>query len=324
MEKLFLGFFLLCWACSQGQSNGVTPEIPETPESDVILTFSGIPDSILVESSSEFIFKIEQKGFNKIFELTIDTIIPEYTSQNWIDWSRVAEGQDQIPEDAIIKIHRRGIDLMVNDNPLQKGMPIQAGRLNRLKFYNPLVVGEYKLIFNIKGKNDKMTEKELKLKVYSPEIRIHVFDIDPWLDLKIWDKDFYKILNENYTFSPLSSVFVGRETDTLFSYETPKPGYQGQWTFPGIGTTIYFEQDNGKTFSYFADESNLSNAFFTRWDNDVQHPASTLPQQAGFHCLEFTSWEFAKSGKYDVVISLTDYWGKTSRKKITVNAEAGH
>lgn len=312
----FSFIILSLWAC--GNTDDQKSEI--YPQTEIY--FSGLPDSVKVETTAEFNFSIQQQDYTGIFELDIDTIIPVYKHDYWIDWSQVPEGVSQIPQEAIINLCRKGIDLTINDNPLAKGMTIQAGRENRMTFANPRVVGDYRIIFNIRNNRGQKTKKELSLKVYSPSIKITVYDIDPWLDLGIYDKNFYEELNKNYSYSPLSEVFQNKETDVLYSHQQPKPGYPGELTFPGIGVTICVVQENAKDFLYSTDESNIQNAFGIHWDNDVLHSARTIPQKAGFHCLEFDAKDSAVPGVYSIELSLTDYWGKKQKKLITVNATA--
>lgn len=292
------------------------------PQAEMEILFSNVPDSVKVETTAEFYFSVQQADYAGNFELEVDTIVPVFKHDYWIDWSQLPADVSQIPEEAIKYVCRQGVQLTLNDKPLTKGMLIQPGINNRIVFSYPRVVGDYQLIFRLKNENGQCVKKELVLNVYSPPIDITVYDVDPWLDLGIYNKNFYEELNKNYSYSPLSEIFQNKETDILYSYQQPKPGYPGELTFPGLGVTVYVAQENAKEFLYLTDETHINAAFVTHWDNDVLHSARTIPQKSGFHCLEFDSWDSAVPGVYTIELLLTDYWGKTQKKLITVNAIA--
>ena len=316
MKNLLFYSIILLGGCSSGQNmEDITPGL-----NDQQLMFTNLPDSIAVETSAAFNFSIAADPTD-FFELTIDTVIPEYKFQ-YIDWSKVPDGVSQIPEEAIINECRRGVELTINGNLLTKGMTIRSGRDNQIIFANPLVVGEYRIIFNIRNEKGHSIKKDVVLKAYSPPVEIMIFDVDPWLDLGIYDKNFYEILNAKYTYEPLSAPFVNKQVDAVYSYECPMPGHPGEFTYPGIGLTVYVGQTNAREFMYQKNDHELNNSFYTNWDNDVKYRANTIPQRAGFHCLELTALDNAKGGRFPLALIFTDYWGKVTQKILIVNAIA--
>ena len=210
----------------------------------------------------------------------------------------------------------------LNGNPIEKDMPIQANRKYDFAFLKPQVVGNYEIKLKVKDQKGNEFRKDISIKVYSPEILIKAYNVDPWLDLKIFDKNFYEELNRDYTYNPLSDVFQGKEIDTVITYETPKPGYPGEFTYPGTGLTLYFQQEGAKEFVYkLTQPQGSQSAFLPRWDNDAERSADTYPQYQGFHCFELLTWsKNISAGTYQYQICLTDYWGKTQTKIITLLA----
>lgn len=315
MKKLLFYSIILLGGCSAGQNmDDITPGLNVQQ-----LVFTNLPDSIAVETSASFNFKIDNNSLSDYFEVSIDTIIPEYKFQ-YIDWSKVPVGVSQIPEEAIINVCRRGVELTINGNALEEDIMIQSGNDNLMSFTKPLVVGDYRIIFNIKDEKGRIIKKDIILKAYSPPVEIMIFDVDPWLDLGIYDKNFYEILNTKYTYEPLSTPFVNKQVDTVYSYECPMPGHPGEFTYPGIGLTVYVGQTNAREFIYQNDDRELSISWGTNWDNDIKHSAKTFPQKSGFHCLELTAWEHAKPGSFPLVLKFTDFWGKETQKVLILNA----
>ena len=323
IDYLIFIAFLMSFSCSSKDDSEITggKPVPEpTFETDILI--EGLKDSVEVESSLVFTLQIKREGCNDNFELTVDTVIPVYTFHDWIDWEKVPENSDVIPPEAIRNIIRKGVQMNLNGNPIEKNMPIQANRKYDFTFSKPQVVGNYEIKLKVKDQKGNEYHKDVSIKVYSPEILIKVYNVDPWLDLKIFDKNFYEELNRDYTYNPLSDVFQGKEIDTVITYETPKPGYPGEFTYPGIGLTLYFQQEGAKEFVYkLTQPQGSQNAFLPRWDNDAERGADTYPQYQGFHCFELLTWsKDISGGTYQYQICLTDYWGKTQTKIITLLA----
>lgn len=322
--KMALMFLILnsMFACSPAESvepAQVNPETEKPQQSQKIKIILGdVPDSVRVDDKIDFDFYIE--GSSENLFMTIDTIIPTYKISNWIDWEKVPEDASQIPQEAMIEIINRGITLQMDGSDLLPAFPVKPGKVYKVSFENPMAVGNYKIIFKVKKKSAEVCRKEVTLKVFSPDIDIRVFKVDPWLQLEIWDKNFFEELNKKYTYQ--SKVFQGKETDTLYSYQQPKPGYPGELTLPGIGVTVYVGQVNGTYFSYQTDETNINSGFAVNWDNDVIHAARTLPQKYGLHCFEFSSWNKALPGNYKVILKITDQWGKRAEKEVNLQAIA--
>lgn len=298
-------------SCSNENQFQPEPEM-ENPEPELI--FSNLPDSIKVETEIEFTFRL--KGEDN-YTLSIDTIFPTY-NYTWIDFSLIPENTSVIPDIAIHNIKRRGACLKINGNPLSEDMPVQKEVENILRFTNPQVVGNYSLVFKIKDPKGRQYSKVLQLKVYSSPIYITFFAVDPWLDLGIFDKNYFNKLNEKYQSEPLDPVFAGKEVDTLYSQIVPMPGHPGKYTVPGKGTTVLVRQDGAKEFMYKCEQLTGSfSAFQVMWDNFVN--ASFVPQKTGFHCLEHNTFDDnILAGNYVYELSFTDFWGKVQKKNIVL------
>lgn len=311
-------------SCASNNNNNSEEKLFPSPTYETNILIGGIQDSIEVESKQTFTLQVSRENYDGNFELTVDTIVPVYTFNDWIDWDKVPDNSYIIPPEAVLNIERKGVELFLDNNPLESEMPIQANRKYNFTFANPQVIGEYKILLKIQDQEQNEFKKEIKIKVYSPDILIKVYNVDPWLDLGIYDKNFYEELNGNYSFNPLSEVFSGTETDTFRTYESLKPGYPGQFTYPGIGITVYFQQKGAKEFVYKLTQlQGAQSAFLPRWDNDVKHGAETYAQYSGFHCFELLTWsDDISAGTYQYEICLTDHWGKTQTQKITLLAIA--
>ena len=325
MALIFFAAYCL-FACSKTESvepispNPVFP--PSGVKNEVEIVLNSIPDSVRVDRKLNIDFSIKSQNRDAFFYLTIDTVIPTYTISDWIDWSKVPEGVSQIPEEAILHVVRHGVKLQFQEKDLRRDILVNANTDYTINFNDPEVVGDYMLIFNLKSESGKVYKKEVRVKVVSPSVNIVIYDVDPWLKLGIYDKNFYEILNERYTFNPLSEPFVGKETDIVYTYECPKPGYPGEWTYPGLGLTVYLGQENAREFTYQTDESGIN--VFTNFDNDVKYRANTIPQKTGFHCLELTTYDKTVAGQFPLILKFTDYWGKETQKRLTLIAVETH
>lgn len=318
-----------CMACG-GNDPEVEPdpiptppekEDPDKPSGDIILTIGELPDSIKVETSEEFKFSISRENYKGKFRVSLDTICPKF--------------EVIVMEAGSAKqIIRKGCELNVDGKKLNEIDSLAPGE-HTIKFSNPAVVGEYELSLNLIANDGTQKNEKLKLKAYSPEVIMKIYEVDPYLELKILDKNYYEELNRDYTYEPLSEVFVGKRVDTIYTKEEINVGYPNsgeynehgeQYHFPGRGTTFYLEQEGGRDFwfntgiTYDQDNATLSPS----WDNAAY---SLTFQKPGFHCLDFWHINIPENntyrhrlGKITYAIECFDYWGKKATTSLTLVA----
>lgn len=270
---------------------------------DIVLRFMDVPDSIKVETSIDFKFTIERKNYSGKFAIQVDTIYPKFevvTMENGVAQQKI----------------RKGCEITIDGKKITDLDSLSLGE-HAVRFSNPAVVGLYEISLGLTAQ-DKITKKEcVKLKVFSPLVTLKIYEVDPYLELKI-DKNFYEVLNQKYTYIPLSDVFKNKRVDTIYTQEIPKPGHSGEWTFPGRGVTVYVAQEGKRDFYSESGIQYNQNDYTLRpvWDNGIM--ALSFVKQ-GFHCMEFYTMVEKKS-KTTYTISLFDYWGKKQDFDLTIIA----
>ena len=318
-----------CMACG-GNDPEVEPdpiptppekEDPDKPLGDIILTIGELPDSIKVETSEEFKFSISRENYKGKFRVSLDTICPKF--------------EVIVMEAGSAKqIIRKGCELNVDGKKLNEIDSLTSGE-HTIKFSNPAVVGEYELVLGLTGSDGVKKSETIKLKAYSPEVIFKIYEVDPYLELKIFDKNYYEVLNRDYTYDPLSEVFKGKRVDTIYTKEKQNVGYPNsgeynehgeQYNIPGRGTTIYLGQEGGKDFWFNSGITfNDQNATLSPMWNNSAH--SLTFQKQGFHCLDF--WHFNipenntyrhRLGKTMYTIECFDFWGKRVTTDLTIVA----
>lgn len=287
------------------------PEPEPKPEPPVIgptiVTIGTIPEKVMVEKETEIPFTIVKENYKGKFKVKIeDGTIPEFEV---ITMGEVDGGQGH-------REIRKGYTLEIDNKAV--GDSINVGQ-HAFKIKNPAVVGDYRINVTFTDQEGKNTTEVLKFTVTSPDVIVKIYEVDPWLDLKIYDKNYYEILNRDYTYDPLSPVFVGKQVDTIYSQEVPKPGYPGKWTFPGRGMTVYIGQTGEKDFycSSGIERTGNTKTLSPTWDNTS---AALRLHKQGFHCFEFvtTPDDSEEPGTSTFKITFYDYWGKPVECKLAI------
>lgn len=325
---LFICNLLNCIACGGNDlepESELTPPLPLTPTQpsdtaqpnkpgDIILRFLNHVDSVEVETNAEFKLSIERKNYTGKFKVEIDTICPVFeiiTMENGVAQQNI----------------KKGCEIRIDGKLPTKPDSLALGE-HTVTISNPSVVGEYEIFFTLTS-GDGITHKEsFKIKAFSAPAILSIYEVDPYLELEILDKNYYEVLNQNYTYTPLSQIFIGKRVDTIFIKEQYNPGtlneHGEEWTFDGRGTTVYLGQKGGKAF-YFNEGIVFDENYTVRPEWNSTTPSLTLQQQ-GFHCLDF--WPFRKDGgtvchklgKTTYTIECFDYWGKKVSTNLTIVA----
>lgn len=281
---------------SCGNIENVEP-VPQ-PQGETIITVGSIPDSVKVETTTEIKFTVAQNVHPEKFSIKIDTVNPYYYYRG------IPIESEKVTGSAIITLN--GKDLSEINN-------IIPDRENTISFTNPTAVGEYVIVLSITDKFNRVEKKEIKVKVFSPEIVIKFYDLFPGYD----EKNYFTTLNKKYSYNPLSQELKGRRVDTIYTKETPKSGYPGEWTISGQGIICYIGQDGGNNFNYTVKATGTT-SWSDRWDGDQN--AYYKRQQPGFHGIMFETATTTKIGSYYLTIILIDRWGKEARATIVYKA----
>lgn len=287
------------FACVACEKNSIS--IPDTILGPINLTVSDLVDSVRVESTTTFKIKISRENDLHKFALKIDTLFPSF------EFITLKEGN-------IYKLVKEGCQITIDGQSLAKIDSISTGE-HLITFSNPKVVGEYSFILQLTAKDGTTYSKTIKYKVFSPPVIVKFYEVDPWLELGIYDKNFYEILNRDYTYNPLSPVFKNKRVDTIYTKEIPMAGNPDKYTIKGRGITIYVGQEGGKDFYFKEGIKYDENIYALRPEWDTTTPSLTWQGQ-GFHCLDF--WVMKEQiGKTTYTIEFYDFYGKKVKESIT-------
>ena len=313
MKNLLLLFasIVLLSVVSCGSEN-VEPS-PQ-PQGKTIITVGSIPDSVKVETTTEIKFTVSQKEHPEKFSIEIDTIMPHYYIFYDYDnnGNKIYADHHKMYGSAVITL---------NGQPLNGIVSLIPDRENTISFTNPTAVGEYIIVLSVTDKFNRTEKKEIKVKVFSPEIVIKFYDLFPGYD----EKNYYTILNNKYTYNPLSQELKGRRVDTIYTKEIPKPGYPGEWTVPGQGVVCYIHQEGGEDMLRFEGSTRKI------WNNGTLATTATFAtridgvsinwsSKQGFHGIMFETSTLTKVGVQYYTLRAVDKWGKEKLATIVYKA----
>ena len=301
----FLYIAILLVACSNDPKDDPNP----IPSDQTEISITNLPDSVKVESSAEVKFTVTQKGHDEKFSVKVDTVMASYYSKIWFDTE--TDEKTYLEKDKVMG----KADITINGKNLADVTSLTNGEENTIVFSNPTAVGEYKVILNVTDKYNRTTRKEIKLKVWSPEIVIKFYTKDIGFD----EDNYFKDLNDKYTYNPLSEELKGLRCDTIYTKEIPKHGEPGLWTIPGQSTICYIGQEGGEDFYYTINSKDKSTtSWATGWDGDTN--AHQKRQKAGFHGIMFETSTNTTVGAEHFSIYLIDKWGKEKMATIVYKA----
>lgn len=294
MKQLLLLFasVILLSVVSCGSTENVEPA--PRPQGETVFTIGSIPDSVKVETSTSIKFTISQKEHPEKFSIKIDTVNPYYYYRGIPIDSEKVTGTSTIT---------------LNGNQINDIVSVIPGQENIISFSNPTAVGDYVIILSVTDKFNRKEKKEIKVKVFSPEIIIKFYQ----KDIRFDEKNYYNMLNNKYTYYPLSPELMGKRVDTIYTREIPKPGYPGEWTISGQSLICYISQEGCNDFNYTVKASGTSD-FAVRWDGDIN--AHMKSQKPGFHGIMFETATSTTIGTYYHTIILLDKWGQKKQGTI--------
>lgn len=296
-----------CTAC--GKDDPEPNPDPEQKPGELVLTIGELPDSVKVETSREFKFTINRENYTGKYQVKLDTVCPEF------EIIVMDNGQAK-------QIIRKGCEIMIDGKKLTEIDSLPAGE-HTVKFANPAVVGNYELSLELIANDGIRKNEKLKLKAYSPEVVFKIYEVDPYIELGLgWNPEkYYENLNNQYSYSPLSEVFVGKRVDKIYTQEEPKSGFPGEWTFPARGTVLYAAQEGGKDF-WFNEGIKFNEESYTlvpAWGGIEGSTVALTFQKQGFNALIFW-WGKERPGETEYKIVFYDYWGKKFEDKFTIVA----
>ena len=314
MKNLLLLFasIVLLSVVSCGSEN-VEPS-PQ-PQGKTIITVGSIPDSVKVETTTEIKFTVSQKEHPEKFSIEIDTINSYYYTYYGYDneGNKIYWDDNRVYGSATITLNGKSLNEIVSLIP---------DRENTISFTNPTAVGEYVIVLSITDKFNRVEKKEIKVKVFSPEIVIKFYDLFPGYD----EKNYFTTLNKKYSYNPLSKELKGRRVDTIYTKEIPKPGYPGEWTVPGQGVVCYIHQEGGEDMQIFTGSPNtlrINGKPLTTTDFadrlDGKRTGTWLKSQ-GFHGIMFETATTTQVGIYYYTLRAVDKWGKEKLATIVYKA----
>lgn len=286
-----------CVACEKDS----TPD-PNLELGPIVVSFNDIMDSVCVESTTSFKIHISRENYLHKFAVKIDTLFPSF------EFITLKDGD-------VNKLVKSGCEITLDGQSLSEIDSISSGE-HLITFSNPLVVGEYILNLQFTAIDGFSCTEIAKINVYSPPVTVKFYEVDPWLELGIYDKNFYEILNRDYSYSPLSTVFKDKRVDTIYTKEIPMAGNPDKYTIKGRGTTVYLGQEGGKDFYFKEGIIYDQNTYALRPEWNTTTPSLSWQGQ-GFHCLDF--WVMKERiGKTKYTISFYDFYGKKVEESITV------
>ena len=316
MYLSFLYAVVLLVACSNDPKDDPNP----IPSDQTEISITNLPDSVKVESSAEVKFTVTQKEHNEKFSVKVDTVMASYFQYVTLSFGSI-EG---IPDGGYFwegeNKHYGKADITINGKNLADVTSLANGEENTIVFSNPTAVGEYKVILNVTDKYNRTTRKEIKLKVWSPEIVVKFYNYFPGFD----QDQYFDMLNKKFTYNPLSEELKGLECDTIYTQESPTNyPVPGSWTVPGQGIVCYIGQEGGEDFYYTINSKDKSTtSWATGWDGDTN--AHQKRQKAGFHGIMFETSTNTTVGAEHFSIYLIDKWGKEKMATIVYKAFGRH
>ena len=306
MYLSFLYAVVLLVACSNDPKDDPNP----IPSDQTEISITNLPDSVKVESSAEVKFTVTQKEHNEKFSVKVDTVMASYYSKIWFDIE--TDEKTYLEKDKVMG----KADITINGKNLANVTSLTNGEENTIVFSNPTAVGEYTIVLNITDKYNRTTRKEIKLKVWSPEIVVKFYNYFPGFD----QDRYFDMLNKKFTYNPLSEELKGLECDTIYTQESPTNyPVPGSWTVPGQGIVCYIGQEGGEDFYYTINSKDKSTtSWATGWDGDTN--AHQKRQKAGFHGIMFETSTNTTVGAEHFSIYLIDKWGKEKMATIVYKA----
>ena len=304
----FLYIAILLVACSNDPKDDPNP---------TEISITNLPDSVKVESSAEVKFTVTQNEHNENFSVKVDTLVASY----YTFWQYDDKGEKVFFEEN--KVMGKA-DITINGKNLADVTSLTNGEENTIVFSNPTAVGEYKVILNVTDKYNRTTRKEIKLKVWSPEIVVKFYTKNIGFD----EDNYFKDLNDKYTNNPLSEELKGLRCDTIYTQEIPKHGELGLWTIPGQSMICYIGQEGGEDFQIFTaspvkilgtDKKPLTNTSFAHRVDGKENGVGYITKQ-GFHGIMFETSTLTRVGSYYYTLWLIDKWGKEKLATIVYKA----
>ena len=309
----FLYIAILLVACS----NDPKDDPNHIPSDQTEISITNLPDSVKVESSAEVKFTVTQNEHNENFSVKVDTLVASY----YTFWQYDDKGEKVFFEEN--KVMGKA-DITINGKNLADVTSLTNGEENTIVFSNPTAVGEYKVILNVTDKYNRTTRKEIKLKVWSPEIVVKFYTKNIGFD----EDNYFKDLNDKYTNNPLSEELKGLRCDTIYTQEIPKHGELGLWTIPGQSMICYIGQEGGEDFQIFTaspvkilgtDKKPLTNTSFAHRVDGKENGVGYITKQ-GFHGIMFETSTLTRVGSYYYTLWLIDKWGKEKLATIVYKA----
>lgn len=286
----------------------------------VQIEVSAIPDSISVFDNTEFTFQVNGKQ-GETYNVKIDTVVPFfYMIRTFYD-----DG------DLLLKDKRYGAaDIQVNGMAIDQIKEVVSGEKNTIKFKNPTVVGEYKILLSVTDKYGSTTKQAVSVRAFSPEIVVKFYEIDPGFD----EEEYFEDLNRDYTYNPLSNSLKGKRVDVIYSqvewqsvqFPDGTHGYDSvTTTIPGRGIICYIGQEGGGDMQHFEgwdgflrgeDKQSLSTTGFATSIDGVTYWERPIKQ--GFHGVVFETSTGTKVGVMYYTLRMVDKWGREKMETITV------
>lgn len=207
---------------------------------------------------------------------------------------------------------------------------VVSGEKNTIKFKNPTVVGEYKILLSVTDKYGSTTKQAVSVRAFSPEIVVKFYEIDPGFD----EEEYFEDLNRDYTYNPLSNSLKGKRVDVIYSQEKwmnvllpdGTIGYDSvTTTIPGRGIICYIGQEGGGDMQYFEahdsflrgeDKQSLSTTGFYYTIDGIENWQRPIKQ--GFHGVVFETGSGTKVGVMYYTLRMVDKWGKEKMETIAV------
>ena len=261
-----------------------------------------VPDSLAVESATNFTFSVAQKDHPEDFKIEVDTIVPRY-----FKYGRIIENEHTVFDEVF-----GSAEILLNGEEISEVSTIAPAIENTISFSNANTVGEYKIVIKITNKYDIVTSKELVLKTFSPPIEIKWFSQN--LLRYMWESDapyIYDNLNRDFSLNPLTKSLEGKEIDSLYTQEFLQSN--GLTTsFPGAEILIHISQAGGQDmqcYHDFGDEFSTS-SWYSEIDSNWSYEKSL---EQGFHAIRLQTSDLSKVGTMHYTLKVLDKWGKEHR-----------
>ncbi len=288
------------FACAACEKDAISD--PDLVLGPIEVIVSDLVDSVRVESITTFRINISRENYLHKFALKIDTLFPSFEFIT-------------LKDENVNKLVKGGCEITIDGQSFAKIDSISTGE-HLITFSNPKVVGVYDFSIQLTANDGTTYSETIKYKVFSPPVIVKFYEVDPWLELGIYDKNFYEILNRDYTYNPLSPVFKNKRVDTIYTKEMPMAGNPDKYTIKGKGITIYVGQERGKDFYFKEGIKYDENIYALRPEWNTTTPSLSWQGQ-GFHCLDFWVME-ERIGETTYTIEFYDFYGKKVEDSITV------